>query len=111
MDAVNTEATSSNAPPASSSFASRPPPSNQEDSSSNGGPSTTKAFKSPFAEGNYTSLVLQFPNSKKALSIIKSKNYPKRSKVVPTKFNNPTLYKETFRKIIHEHLDASIIYT
>lgn len=51
MNAVNTEATSSNAPPASSSFASRPPPSNQEDNSNNGGPSTTKAFKSPFAEG------------------------------------------------------------
>ncbi|KAF1801832.1 AAA domain-containing protein [Mucor lusitanicus] len=58
---------------------------------------------------SYTSLVLQFPNSKKALSIIKSKNYPKRSKVVPIKFSNPTLYKETFRKIIHEHLDVLLL--
>jgi hypothetical protein len=59
---------------------------------------------------SYTSLVLQFPNSKKALSLIKTKNYPKRSKVVPVKFNNPTLYKETFKKIIYEHLDVSVFF-
>ncbi|KAK4513461.1 W2 domain-containing protein [Mucor velutinosus] len=106
INTMNAEATSSNATSASFSFT---PPQQGDSSSSHGELSTTKPFKSPFTEGNYTSLVLQFPNSKKALSIIKSKNYPKRSKVVPVKFNNPTLYKETFRKIIHEHLDVLLL--
>ncbi|KAI8643043.1 hypothetical protein BD408DRAFT_161434 [Parasitella parasitica] len=78
-------------------------------SSCNGESNASKPFKSPFAEGNYTSLVLQFPNSKKALSIIKSKNYPKRSKVVPVKFSSTILYKETFRKVIQEHLDVLLL--
>ncbi|CEP18867.1 hypothetical protein [Parasitella parasitica] len=92
---------------------SSPAPSYEQNESSssgsNGKSSASKPFKSPFAEGNYASLVLQFPNSKKALSSIKSKNYPKRSKVVPVKFSSPMLYKETFKKIIQEHLDVLLL--
>ncbi|KAI7903480.1 uncharacterized protein BX663DRAFT_31394 [Cokeromyces recurvatus] len=70
---------------------------------------TVKAFKSPFADGNYTVSTLQFPNSKKAIGLLKAKKYPKRSKVVPTKFNNINLYRETFKKIIYEHLEILLL--
>lgn len=55
------------------------------------------------------SLALQFPNAKKALTVLKTKKYPKRSRVVPTKFANVNLYKETFKKVIHEHLDILLL--
>ncbi|CAO3697118.1 unnamed protein product [Rhizopus stolonifer] len=73
-------------------------------------PSTsTKPFKSPFVEGVYTSAILQFPSSRKAITTLKTKKYPKRTKVVPTKFSNVQIYRETFKKIIYEHLDILLL--
>ncbi|KAI8056283.1 uncharacterized protein B0P05DRAFT_285529 [Gilbertella persicaria] len=69
---------------------------------------TISGHKDP-TETKYTSMILQFPNSRKALGLVKSKNYPKRSKVVPAKFKNPALYQNTFRAIINEHLDILLL--
>ncbi|KAF7724628.1 hypothetical protein EC973_000872 [Apophysomyces ossiformis] len=63
-----------------------------------------KKFVSPLAEGVGVPLVLQFPSYDKATSVLKSKKQPKRNKVVPTRFANTAEYKETFQKLIHEHL-------
>ncbi|KAI8988414.1 hypothetical protein BDF20DRAFT_331001 [Mycotypha africana] len=70
---------------------------------------TSSSFKSPLANGTYTQVTLQFPNSKKAFSILKSKKYPKRSKTVPAKFNSVNAYTETFKKLILEHLEILLL--
>ena len=68
---------------------------------------TAKPFKSPFSDS--VSLTLQFPNSKKALQVLKSKKNPKRSRTVPAKFANINAYKEAFKKMIHEQLDILLM--
>ncbi|CEG73858.1 hypothetical protein RMATCC62417_09155 [Rhizopus microsporus] len=68
-----------------------------------------KPFKTPFVEGVYTTATLQFPSSRKALAVLKSRKYPKRSKVVPTKFPNVNVYRDTFKKIIYEHLEILLL--
>ncbi|KAG1576061.1 hypothetical protein G6F50_000527 [Rhizopus delemar] len=70
---------------------------------------TAKPFKSPFVEGVYTAATLQFPSSRKALNVLKTRKYPKRTKVVPTKFANVNVYRDTFKKIIYEHLDILLL--
>ncbi|EIE86296.1 hypothetical protein RO3G_11007 [Rhizopus delemar RA 99-880] len=57
----------------------------------------------------YTAATLQFPSSRKALNVLKTRKYPKRTKVVPTKFANVNVYRDTFKKIIYEHLDILLL--
>lgn len=40
---------------------------------------------------------------------MKSKKYPKRSKVIPTKFSNPNAYKDALKKVIYEHLEILLL--
>ncbi|KAG0791661.1 hypothetical protein G6F21_004923 [Rhizopus arrhizus] len=84
----------------------QPPQDTAEPSSSD---VTAKPFKSPFVEGVYTAATLQFPSSRKALNVLKTRKYPKRTKVVPTKFANVNVYRDTFKKIIYEHLDILLL--
>ncbi|KAI8375244.1 hypothetical protein EDC96DRAFT_541205, partial [Choanephora cucurbitarum] len=76
------------------------------------GPS--KPFKSPMDPSQTPSSSsaqssLQFPNSRKALSILKSKAYPKRSKVIPSHFISVADYRDRLTKTIYEHLEILLI--
>ncbi|KAI9306942.1 AAA domain-containing protein [Cunninghamella echinulata] len=54
-------------------------------------------------------LVLFFPTLEKAMTAIKTRKLPKRTKTIPTKFKSVTEYKEIFKKAIHEHLQLMLL--
>ncbi|CAO3617623.1 unnamed protein product [Cunninghamella echinulata] len=69
----------------------------------------SKHFKIPYANGVSTPLVLFFPTLEKAMTVIKTRKLPKRTKIIPTKFKSVVEYKEIFKKAIHEHLQLMLL--
>ncbi|KAI7856953.1 P-loop containing nucleoside triphosphate hydrolase protein, partial [Circinella umbellata] len=53
---------------------------------------------------------LQFPTSEKIQAFGKNRTQLKRTKTVPSNFRNSIQYRDTFQKIIHEHLQL-LLYT
>ncbi|KAG2225014.1 hypothetical protein INT45_003214 [Circinella minor] len=69
-----------------------------------------KPFKVPLADGTSIPIVLQFPTSEKIQAFGKNRTQLKRTKIVPSNFRNSIQYRDTFQKIIHEHLQL-LLYT
>ncbi|KAI8980289.1 hypothetical protein BDB01DRAFT_240048 [Pilobolus umbonatus] len=72
-------------------------------------PSTSKPFKPPFTDGVSTPSILKFPSHQHIQKILQTKKYPKRSKTVPTRFTNTNAYRDSFIKIIYEHLEIMLV--
>ncbi|KAI7876714.1 hypothetical protein K492DRAFT_219779 [Lichtheimia hyalospora FSU 10163] len=69
---------------------------------------TTNANDNPSSNARPVPLVLQFPTRDKAMAIMKTKKYQKRTRVVPSRIPNVNQYKDVFRKMIHEHLQIML---
>ncbi|KAI8377463.1 AAA domain-containing protein [Radiomyces spectabilis] len=66
-------------------------------------------FKSPLEEGASMPLVLQYPSREKALHLLKTRTHPKRTRTVPTRFTSVVQYKDTFKKLINEHIQILLL--